>query len=186
MKKIIFLTVLLLSLYIQAQTISITDTPKKIPSGIYLKDMDNTLPLFSGMWVANFDGKQIILDISNRIDKYLKELSVNYYSDVLFIRYTIKDSNGNQVATTMNKAIVDANIISTYPSKDKKRIGFYYKGETCGIGNGLIGLTIIDETHISWKFRPLGGIIDPSNCSDYSPNIKSYIPRSLDLTFTKQ
>ncbi|KUY26367.1 hypothetical protein ATB96_06345 [Elizabethkingia ursingii] len=157
-----------------------------MPNGIYLKDIDNTLPLFTGIWTANFEGNQITLNISDRVEKYLKKLSVNYYSDVLFIRYTIKDSNGNQVATTMNKAIVDANIISTYPSKDKKRIGFYYKGEACGIGNGLIGLTIIDETHISWEFRPLGGIIDPSNCSDYSPNIKSYIPRSLDLTFTKQ
>ncbi|MYY43882.1 DUF6705 family protein [Elizabethkingia anophelis] len=186
MKKIIFLTVLLLSLYIQAQTISITDTPKKIPSGIYLKDMDNTLPLFSGMWVANFDGKQIILDISNRIDKYLKELSVNYYSDVLFIRYAIKDSNGNQLTSTMDRAITNANIISTYPSKDRKRIGFYYRGEACGIGNGLIGLTIIDESHIKWEFSPLGGLIDTSQCSDYSPGIKSYIPRSSDLIFTKQ
>ncbi|HCD9236056.1 TPA: hypothetical protein NEG48_003076 [Elizabethkingia anophelis] len=186
MKRTIFLTVFIFCLFAKAQTIAITDTPKKIPNGIYLKDMDNTLPLFTGVWIANFDGKQIILDISDRVEKYLKKLSVNYYSDVLFMRYTIKDSNGNQLSNTMDRAIIDANIISTYPSKDKKKIGFYYKGEACGIGNGLISLTILDQTHINWEYRPLGGIIDPNNCSDYSPDIKSYIPRTLNLTFTKQ
>ncbi|MDV3661066.1 hypothetical protein CMU70_11415 [Elizabethkingia anophelis] len=187
MKKTIFLTVLLISLCIKAQTISISSYVGKIPNGAYLKDMDNTLPLVQGTWVANFEEKQIILNISEKFEKFpVKLLGDNYFSDMLFMRYTIKDSNGNQIVTTMDKPTINANITSTFTSADRKRIGFIYDGEACGIGNGLISLTILDETHINWEYRPLGGIIDPNNCSEYSSDIKSYIPRTLNLTFTKQ
>ncbi|WP_260123177.1 DUF6705 family protein [Elizabethkingia anophelis] len=186
MKKTIFLTIFIICLCTKAQTVAITDTPRKIPNGIYLKDIDNTLPLFTGTWVASFEGKQVSLNISNRFENYpIKVLNNSYTSDVLFMRYIINDSNNNQLATTMDRVITNANIISTYPSKDKKRIGFSYDGEGCGIGEGLITLTIIDESHIKWTFRPTGGIIDKSSCPN-ADNIKSYIPRTLDLTFTKQ
>ncbi|HCD9236057.1 TPA: hypothetical protein NEG48_003077 [Elizabethkingia anophelis] len=158
-----------------------------MPDGAYLKDIDNTLPLFSGIWEASFEGKQIILNISEKFEKYpVKLLDNSYYSDMLFIRYAIKDSNGNQIATTMDKPAINANITSTFTSADRKRVGLIYDGEACGIGNGLISLTILDQTHINWEYRPLGGIIDPNNCSDYSPGTKSYIPKTLNLTFTKQ
>ncbi|MCT4011693.1 hypothetical protein HZQ24_04985 [Elizabethkingia anophelis] len=158
-----------------------------MPIGSYLKDIDNTLPLFTGTWTANFEGKQVILNISDKIENYPVQLATtNYYSDVLFMKYTVNDSNGNQLASTMNKTITNANIISTFTSSDKKRIGFVYKGEECGIGRGVIYISTIDANHMKWEYHSTGGLIDPKQCSNYSDNIKSYIPRTLDLTFTKQ
>jgi len=187
MKKIILSIITLLCICMKAQTMSLSAYVGQIPNGAYLKDLDNTLPLFAGIWNSNFEGKQIILNISDKVENHpLKLLNNNYYSDVLFMRYTVKDSAGNQLATTMNRIITDANIISTFTSADKNSIAFDYKGEECGIGNGSIILTKIDDNHLKWQYRSMGGIVDPNRCPEYTPNIKSYIPRSLDLTFTKQ
>ncbi|OPC37805.1 DUF6705 family protein [Elizabethkingia miricola] len=188
MKKLILtIAIIFFGSYINAQTISLSNAPYKIPIGSYLKDIDNTLPLFTGTWTANFEGKQVILNISDKVENFPIQLATtNYYSDVLFMKYTINDSNNNQLVSTINKTLSDVNIISTFTSSDKKRIGFVYKGEACGIGRGLIYLTLIDATHIKWEYKSTGGIIDPNKCAGYSPDIKSYIPRSLDLIFTKQ
>ncbi|OPC62763.1 DUF6705 family protein [Elizabethkingia anophelis] len=188
MKKLILtIAIIFFGSYINAQTISLSNAPYKIPIGSYLKDIDNTLPLFTGTWTANFEGMQVILNISDKVENYPIQLATtNYYRDALFMRYTVKDASGNQLASTMNKTITNANIISTFTSPDKKRIGFYYYGEECGIGNGSIMLTRMDETHFKWEYNSLRDIIDPAQCANYSPNIKSYIPRTLDLTFTKQ
>ncbi|HFK5508155.1 DUF6705 family protein [Elizabethkingia anophelis] len=186
-KNITILIVFLSFFYIKSQTISLSNAPYRIPKGSYLKDIDNTLPLFSGTWTANFEGRQVILNIPDKVENYPIQLATtNYYSDVLFMKYSINDSNGNQLASTMNKAIADTNIVSTFTSSDKKRIGFVYKGEECGIGRGLVYINLIDATHIKWEYRSTGGLIDPAQCTNYSPNIKSYIPRTLDLIFTKQ
>ncbi|MCL1668891.1 hypothetical protein M2T82_12530 [Elizabethkingia ursingii] len=192
MKKYIIISTVFLSLFcIKAQTLSLSSPIEKISNGVYLKDMDNTLPLFTGTWIANFEGKQITLYL-NKIERFSTKLkgisNIDYYSDVLFMKYMIKDSSGNQIISTANKTVNDMNIITSLtasPLPDRK-IGFIYSGEECGIGRGLIFLTYIDSTHIKWEYNSTGGIIDPTQCTNYSPNIKSYIPRTLDLTFTKQ
>ncbi|WP_407485273.1 DUF6705 family protein [Elizabethkingia anophelis] len=186
-KNITILIVFLSFFYIKSQTISLSNAPYKIPKGSYLKDIDNTLPLFTGTWTANFEGRQVILNISDKVENYPIQLATtNYYSDVIFMKYTINDSNGNQLASTMNKANADINILSTFTSSDKNKIGFVYRGEECGIGRGVIYINFIDTNHIKWEYHPTGGLIDPKQCPNYSDNIKSYIPRTLDLTFTKQ
>ncbi|KUY20929.1 hypothetical protein BAZ12_19220 [Elizabethkingia miricola] len=65
-----------------------------------------------------------------------------------------------------------------------KKINNYIKSS--GIGAGHIFLTQINATHIKWEYRSTGGLIDPTQCPNYSDSIKSYIPRTVDLTFTKQ
>ncbi|WP_260442106.1 DUF6705 family protein [Elizabethkingia anophelis] len=187
MKKIIFLALFFLYMVAKSQTISIATYVGQIPNGAYLKDIDNTLPLFSGKWISNFEGKQIVLNISDKVENYpFKSLNNNYYRDVLFMRYTITDSNGNQLANTMNNEMATVNIISTFTSSDKNRVAFDYRGEECGIGEGYIIFQKIDNSHARWEYHSTGGLIDPKQCANYSPNIKSYIPRTLDLTFTKQ
>ncbi|MDE5490651.1 hypothetical protein [Elizabethkingia meningoseptica] len=187
MKKIILSIITLLCICVKAQTISLSTYVEDIKSGMYFKDIENTLPLFTGKWAANYEGNMIVLNISDRIEKYpINLLDTNYDRDILFMRYTVNDSSGNQLATTMNKTITDANIISTFSSPDKTKVGFNYKGEECGIGNGSIILTKIDDNHLKWQYRSMGGIIDPNRCPEYSPNIKSYIPKILDLVFTRQ
>ncbi|WP_086984998.1 DUF6705 family protein [Elizabethkingia miricola] len=188
MKKLIFtITIIFFGSYINAQTISLSQVPDQTPNGSYLKDIDNTLPLFTGTWTANFEGKQVTLNISDVIVSHpIKILDTRYTSDVLFMRYTVKDSNGNQLASTMNKTTTNANIISTFTSPDKNSIAFDYRGEECGIGEGFIILKKIDSNHIKWEYNSTGGLIDPKQCSNYSDSIKSYIPRTVDLTFTKQ
>ncbi|MCT3923214.1 hypothetical protein HZP94_08315 [Elizabethkingia anophelis] len=86
----------------------------------------------------------------------------------------------------MNKPVTEANIVSDFTSPDRQKIGFDYRGEACGIGSGNIILTKIDDSHFKWNYRSVGGIMDLSQCPEYSENIKSYIYMTGDLTFTKQ
>ncbi|KUY30952.1 DUF6705 family protein [Elizabethkingia ursingii] len=187
MKNILLYSILLVGLC-KAQTLPLSSSIKQIKDGVYLKDMDNILPLFSGQWVANYNGDQITLVLDKKENYSVKLLDTNYTSDVLLMRYAIKDSQGREIYSTINKDLADKSVINSVLSSTPpdKMIGFIYKGEECGIGAGHIFLTQIDTTHIKWEYKSIGGIIDPNKCSGYSPDIKSYIPKAPDLIFTKQ
>ncbi|OPC00740.1 hypothetical protein BAS10_00445 [Elizabethkingia meningoseptica] len=188
MKKIILCLMFFLVGLSKAQTLPLSSSVNQIKEGVYLQDIDGILPLFTGTWVANFENNQIVLKL-DKVENYsVKFLNTNYTSDVLLLRYAIKDSQGKEVYSNLNKDLADKSVINSLVSSapPNKLIGFIYKGEECGIGAGHIFLTYIDSTHIKWEYNSTGGIIDPNRCPEYTPNIKSYIPRSLDLTFTKQ
>ncbi|AQX09675.1 hypothetical protein [Elizabethkingia ursingii] len=188
MKKILLYSIFLLLGLSKAQTLPLSSSIKQINNCVYLKDVDNILPLFSGQWTANYEGGQVILALDERENYPVKFLDINYTSDVLLMRYAIKDSQGKEIYSTLNKDLADKSVINSVVSSipPNKMIGFIYKGEECGIGAGHIFLTQIDATHIRWEYRSTGGLIDSAKCTNYSPNIKSYIPRTLDLTFIKQ
>ncbi|MCT3923213.1 hypothetical protein HZP94_08310 [Elizabethkingia anophelis] len=80
MKKILFTYfIILLSIFstIKAQAVSLSDVPESKWSWMYLKDIDNTLPQFTGIWKAQFEGNEITLDISDKVEKFpIRGLSI--------------------------------------------------------------------------------------------------------------
>ena len=184
MKKILFSAIFLLYLSINAQTVRLAEN-QNINTGMYLKDMDNLLPKFEGEWIADYKDNEVILNIE-KVEKYpSKEENVNYYSDVLFLRYTIKDSQGKELYTNRHKSITDTGALkSSSASSINKSIGFEYNGEECNIGEGYITLTHKDPKHIAWEYISEDKPIDKSKCPNLK-NIKSFIPDAYELIFTK-
>ena len=184
MKKILFSVVFLLYICVNAQTVSLAGN-NSINTGMYLKDLDNILSKFEGEWMADYKDNQVILSIK-KIEKHpLKVENANYYSDILFLRYTIKDSKGKEVYSNQNKSITDIGALKSSSVSENKSVSFEYGGEECNIGEGYITLTYKDPTHISWEYIAEGKPIDKNKCPNVD-NIKSYIPDAYELIFTKK
>ncbi|WP_407485230.1 DUF6705 family protein [Elizabethkingia miricola] len=185
MKKIIFSIILLSCIYTKAQIIPLSST-NNITTGMYLKDIDNILPLFTGTWIAKYENNRVILNIE-KIEKHpSKEEDVNYYMDVAFLRYSIIDSHNKEIYSTLNKNIKDIGILTSLSASSlNKTVGFEYEGEECHIGEGLITLTYRDPTHVIWEYISTEKAIDKAKCPNVD-NIKSYVPKAYELVFTKQ
>ena len=47
-----------------------------------------------------------------KIEKHpLTVEKVNYYSDILFLRYSVKDSQGKEIFSNLHKTITDAGVL---------------------------------------------------------------------------
>jgi hypothetical protein len=184
MKKILFSAIFLLYICANAQTVRLAGN-NNINTGMYLKDMDDLLSKFVGEWTAKYEKNQVTLNIE-KIEKHpVKVENVNYYSDVLFLRYTIKDSKGKEIFSNQNKSITDIGTLkSSSASSVNKSIGFEYTGEECNIGEGYITLRYKEPTRMIWEYIAEDKPIDKTKCPN-ADNIKSYIPAAYELVFTK-
>lgn len=185
MKKILYLLLFSTCLSINAQVARLSGATD-INTGIYLKDIDNILPQFTGEWTAKYDNNQVTLNIE-KIEKHpLTVEKVNYYSDILFLRYSVKDSQGKEIFSNLHKTITDAGVLkSSNASLENRSVGIEYAGEECHIGEGYITLTYKDPTHIIWEYIAEDKPIDKTKCPN-ADKIKSYIPATYELIFTKK
>lgn len=69
-----------------------------ITDGTYLKDVNNVLNKYVGTWKGEFDGKEYTLKV-NKSSR--TTTSGKMKEDLIYIRYTIKDSNGNIIKKTI-------------------------------------------------------------------------------------
>ena len=149
MKRILFLTILLGGLYIKAQTIPLSQYFDNKSSGVYMKDIENVLPLFEGKWTANFNDNKITL-VLKKFKKFPVKASrfsdLSYDRDVLLMTYTIKDSNGKLLYSTIDRKITNpySIISSAAVLSPETRVLFPYNGEGCPDTGGTIALTDID------------------------------------------
>ncbi|WBZ93891.1 hypothetical protein PGH12_10425 [Chryseobacterium wangxinyae] len=189
MKKHILLQLFMfLAIACKAQTYPLDSDYKIVPNYSYLKDISNALLPFVGDWKANYNGNEIVLKI-DKVDHHLNNFDVKkYYQDVLFIRYIIKNSQGNVVESTMNFNITDSNIISDMTFSNENMVSFTYTGGQCTVGWGEINLQLTDTTHFIWNYQPESTAVTNKNCSNYpTGGIKINLPyESADLIFTKQ
>jgi hypothetical protein len=185
MKNIFLLTIILLSFSCKAQQTYPLDTDyQTVPNYSYLKDINNELVPYIGTWKAAFNDKEITIKV-DKIDKYLVEYVNNkFYQDILFIRYSIKNSQGTIIKSTMNLPITAAKITSDmmFPNR---LLSFTYLGGDCGFGWGDISLKLVDATHIKWNYRPDDVILTNINCPN-GADTTIYLPQTKDLVFTKQ
>ncbi|MDE5431527.1 DUF6705 family protein [Elizabethkingia meningoseptica] len=184
MKNLLFIVALIFSFSCAAQEYPLNTSYRTIPKGSYLKDTKNELPRYTGMWKAVYNNKEITLNVQ-KVDKSLIQfLNYSFYGDVVLVRYTVKDGNGNILQSTMNRSVNDSNIISTYILPDAK-LGLSYSGGDCGVGSGIIYFQYIDTTHLKWSYSPQDLIFMQGECPQGS-DLKVYLPKTEDLVFTKQ
>lgn len=118
---------------------------EEVPNYSYLKDTNNELLPFIGIWKATFDNKEITIKV-DKLDHHLIEyVNHKYYQDTLFIRYIIKSVQGIVVKSTMNLQVDQSGIESStlFPNQV---LTFSYDGGDCQYGWGRISLQLVD-TH---------------------------------------
>jgi len=190
MKRILFLTIILIDLFIKAQTIPLSEYFDNKSSGVYMNDIDNVLPLFEGKWIANFNGNQFTLVLKKFTKFPIKAThfsDLSYDRDVLLMTYTIKDAKGKLLYSTIDRGITSTySIISSAAVlSPEKRVLFKYDGEECPNTDGAIFLTYIDATHIEWKLQLVCRLGDTTECKK-TGNAELFPPPTPELVFTKK
>jgi len=93
--KNIFLIITLLSInLISCQTYPLNTSPSDIPNNAYIKDMNNELDKFVGVWKGNWNGKTVYLEL--RKIKYYSSIPGDthpYYADEIQGERKIINSN---------------------------------------------------------------------------------------------
>ena len=153
-----------------------------IPNGAYVKDTNNELNQFIGIYKANHNGNEITLYVTKQNDKQIKSGIITFYRDALIIKFTVKNSSGQLLQDTQNFASLDNDFYSM-KIKNANTVSFAYEGTTCRVGQGLVYLKKLNAIQLSWDYLPQEGY--NKNCPPGS-NTTVYLPLALGLIFTKQ
>ena len=157
-----------------------------IPKGSYIKDINNDLDSFIGLWKVNYDQKEILISVKKIIKKNIVIANNNFYADILQLTYTIKDINTGKIlqenmASNLGKYYSE----SFYYNPNTKIVYLSYDGSDCGVGWGQIDLKLLNETNLLWSYVANSSILTNKNCPDNS-NIKIYLPVTKNLVFVRQ
>ncbi len=72
-------------------------TYTEVPANAYIKDIDNELVPYEGLWKGTWNGKAISVNFK-RVKNYYTHLENRpYYNDVLIGKFKVQDSNGNSL-----------------------------------------------------------------------------------------
>ncbi|MCJ7933134.1 MAG: hypothetical protein MUW56_05730 [Chryseobacterium sp.] len=184
--KWVIISAVFVVFFCKAQTtLPLNTSLKDIPANSYLKDLNNELNSYTGVFQGNFQGKNIILYITKIENKLQKSSQKTYYSDVLDIKYVVKNSSGVVLQDTKNNNIPSINLYSIGTKSYDNSAIFFYSGTNCGVGWGKIILKKINSTQLSWEYKPNDIILDDSKCPP-GTDINIYLPETKDLIFTKQ
>ncbi|WP_144283639.1 DUF6705 family protein [Chryseobacterium echinoideorum] len=184
-KIIIIFAVLLSVINCKAQIYPLNTRMDDIVQGGHVKDLNNDLNQFVGIYKANFEDKNIILYVT-KIENKLEEIpNKEYYTDAVVIRYTVKNSSGAVLQDTQNNTQND--FYSIWSAPQENAVVLHYPGTNCGVGWGRVFLFKISSTQLSWEYRPEGRIfVDKNSECPGNPDTKVYLPVTKDLIFTKQ
>jgi len=194
MKKISLKIVLTLSLIFailscKGQTFPLRTAVENVPNLSHFKDINNELSPFVGKYSATYNGKQITLFIIQENNKLFNFIDKDIYIDVLSIKYIVKNSSGATLQDTQSMTFpahqLRHTIYSQWAEDNGNKLLFYYGGTNCGVGWGRIELKKLNNTQISWEYRPNDIILDDSKCPP-GTDINIYLPEAKDLIFTKQ
>ncbi|WP_139422067.1 DUF6705 family protein [Chryseobacterium mulctrae] len=184
--RIIAISVVLMNfIHCRAQTYPLNTDYENIPSYSYIKDLNNELNSYIGIYKAIYQGNETTLYIT-KVEHILKERTTKtYYMDAIVVRYTVKNSSGTVLQDTQNNLNNKFYSIRTFPQENI--VALYYPGTNCGVGYGTVYLSKINPNQIKWIYRPEGRIfVNKDEECPGNPDTKVYLPVTEDLIFTKQ
>ena len=183
LKIVILITCFLTLFSCKAQTYALNTDYNQVPNYSYLKDLDNELQPFVGVYKANYQGKEITLSIIKQ-EHYLKErTSKTYYMDALFVTFEVKNSAG--IVLQNSQTVPNTLFYSISTDNADNSVTFSYSGTNCGIGWGKIYLTKLNSTQFLWEYYPNHSTLTEATCPG-NPDLTIYLPDTKDLIFTKQ
>ncbi|WP_185216372.1 MULTISPECIES: DUF6705 family protein [Chryseobacterium] len=189
MKIVYRKTLTVLSLFISfiscsAQTLPLNTALASIPNNAHVKNTNNELSPYIGIYKANYEGKEITLYITKEDDRLEARSNKQFYRDALVIKYIVKNSTGTILQDTKNNNL-DIDFHSTKIKSTQNSVIFFYSGTNCNVGWGDVYLKKVNATQISWEYRPNDIVTTASKCP---PTLDTtiYLPETKDLIFTKQ
>jgi hypothetical protein len=180
MKKIIIILALQIAVICQSQTpvFTLGTSPRSIPNGSYIKDNDNILNKFVGIWKFNQNG-QVFTVILNKAE--MVDLNI-YYKDMLKGGYRYVNNNtvvvDTQNLTGTNSRITGAMI---WRNDHNKLSLFFYDPErpkmSCEIT--LTYSNIMGFQKLHWDLVATGYI--PTLPGDPTPQFDFRVPTNCEL-----
>ncbi len=169
----------------QSQTLPLITATASIPNNAHVKDLNNELTPYIGIYKANFQGKEITLFITKEDDRLVNYGNQKFYRDALVVKYIVKNSAGTILQDTQNNNLPKIYMYSTKIRSTDNAALLTYSGTNCRVGWGDVILKKINTTQLSWEYRPDDIILDNARCPQ-GTDINIYLPETKDLIFTKQ
>ncbi|MBP1166673.1 MULTISPECIES: hypothetical protein [unclassified Chryseobacterium] len=169
----------------KAQILPLNTSITDIPLNSHVKDTNNELTPYIGIYRTNFQGNEITLYITKEESKLMDYGNQKFYRDALVIKYIVKNSTGTILQDTKNNNIPNIELYSIGTKSYQNSVIMSYSGTNCGVGWGKIILKKINSTQLSWEYRPNDIILDDSKCPP-GTDINIYLPETKGLIFTKQ
>ena len=193
MNKLFFLILFfLLNLSINAQnTISLDqayqyiNSNEGIPDNVsYIKDINNKLDPFIGIWKGSYDNK--VFEI--KFEKKINDGNSDLFWDRLYGRLLVKNSiNGAVVFNSMSNNLADTGVMSGFTfQRNTYMLDFVYKSECNDVGMVYIEKSNNIPNSITLYFNRNSNLI--YDMSSQCPNYKNYntLLPSNKITLTKQ
>ncbi|WP_431610574.1 DUF6705 family protein [Chryseobacterium sp. 'Rf worker isolate 10'] len=153
-----------------------------IPENSYLKDTNNELPNYEGIWKGIWENKTILITFKKINNKYDNILKRN--RDYLIGKFKVIDSNnGNVLFDNTTLPDEQAKIQGTRFRKEDDRYSlFYIDKDLCGAtGSIRINFTDASKTKLNWQYFYRNEIIS-SSCQYYNTSIPQALPKEIVLT----
>lgn len=169
------------------QVFPLNASTQNIPSGSYIKDLNNDLDFYIGTWMSTYRGKTVKLIITKEIKRPYELLGKSLFEDIISIRYEVRDQNNNVLESTLNynfgsskKYVIESNGLN-YTND----LNLIYGGTDCKIGRGFLIFKKNGSNQFLWSYKSRTIFVTDGSCPNYD-NIHVYLPETENLIFTKQ
>ncbi|MDH6252507.1 hypothetical protein M2347_002234 [Chryseobacterium sp. H1D6B] len=181
MKNIFLFTLFCTSISCTAQTYPLR-TFTDIPQNAYVKDTNNELPAYEGIWKGTWNNRTIYITFKKMVNKYNENLK--YYKDNLIGKFKVLDNNGSTLFDNTNLPDNDPKIWGNGIRKiDDKYSLVYVDPDLCNTsGNIIINFTDATKTKLNWKLN-LGSNMITTDCQYYNTfPFPTALPQEIVLT----
>ena len=100
--KTLFVTGLISSFISCKAQLPLNTLMENIPANAHVKDLNNELDPYIGIYKASYQGREITLYITKVENKMEKSVDKTYFLDALVIKYIVKNSSGVVLQDTQN------------------------------------------------------------------------------------
>ncbi|RXR21079.1 hypothetical protein EQG63_03830 [Flavobacterium amnicola] len=194
MKKRIFLILMLINiLACKAQEGRIEELGTvyryEITSGTYLKDMNNRMSYYTGIWKGEYEGKYIFLLITKSTkNKHTNGDGSYWYEDEMFGRYELYSGNPEMPSTTIIASSMNsplpAPIFSVGTGINNQFKFAYSDPQFCNAeGELILRRNLSNPNQLTYLFSPRGHFVFDPDCP-YNGTIPVPLPNAV-ITLTK-
>ena len=156
----------------------------------HIKDTDNRLNVFEGIWKGSYNGKQIELNLIKKVN--FGEYDVKW--DKLIGKVRVKDSKGNILLDTFSNSDLDANPYGYNFQGAEYVMRFRANGDCFDEGSIFlqvqqVGINNSNPPQLQVVFIKATGVGTASELAAYCPNYSTYqtmLPHNAKVFLTKQ
>jgi len=191
MKQIFLLILSIITISCKAQIYPLNTSPGDIPNNAYIKDTNNKLDIYVGLWKGTWNGKTLFLELKKIKSYYSIPGSTHpFYIDEILGERKIVASNGSieidRISNFGNEGAEFRGIGTSLINGNWKRIYFNPKN-MCG-KTATLDITSFTGNQMILHFEYLPSFIDP-NCQ-HNAYVEQYgdfpINFPKDIVLTKQ